>query len=118
MRLPRDPLHRLLAINAASGIALAILVVAALLWLDIGRLATLIGRDEAPLIALFLMTGGFIVTVASVMMGSAIMMLGDRERQKTSPPHLPSQGLRAVPVKAEARSRGRAGLPRLRHPYG
>lgn len=114
MRLPRDPLHRLLAINAASGIALALLVVGALLWLDTGRLATLIGKDEAPLIALFLITGGFIVTVASVMMGSAIMMLGKRERQETSPPCLPpGSSLRVVPVKAPARN----GLPRLRHPY-
>jgi acyl-coenzyme A thioesterase PaaI-like protein len=74
--LARMPLFRLLGINLAIGIAVAVLAVGGLLALDPHRLRTLILADQSPAIALVLLSGGFIITFASVAMGSAIMGIG------------------------------------------
>jgi hypothetical protein len=83
--MPRDPLLRILAINALSGLALGLLVTAALLALDTAKLRTLILADADALAPLALLAGGFVVTCASVMMGSAIMLMpgdgGDGQRR-------------------------------------
>jgi hypothetical protein len=72
---PAMPLLRLLAINCAAGIAIAVLALAGLLVLN-EQLRNLIFSDHSPAVALALLGGGFIVTFASVVMGSAIMWLG------------------------------------------
>jgi hypothetical protein len=71
----RQPLLRLLAINLVSGIALAALAVGGLLALhpDLHRL---IAADQASLTAVLLLFFGFVVTLASCVMGSAIMRIG------------------------------------------
>lgn len=74
--LARMPLFRLLGVNLAIGIAVALLAVGGLLALDPHRLRTLIFADQSPAIALVLLSGGFIVTFASVAMGTAIMGIG------------------------------------------
>jgi hypothetical protein len=67
---------RMLAINLAAGIALAILLVSGFLGLDIGGLRRLILADRDGLTALCLLLFGFIVTLGSLTMGSAIISLG------------------------------------------
>jgi len=73
---PAMPLLRLLAVNCAAGVAVAMLAVGGLLALN-ERLRALIFSDQAPGIALVLLGGGFIVTFASVTMATAIMGMGE-----------------------------------------
>ena len=73
---PAMPLLRLLGVNCAAGIAVALIGVIGLLALD-PLLLDLILSDRSPAVALALLGGGFIVTFASVAMGSAIMGLGE-----------------------------------------
>lgn len=72
----RMPLFRLLGVNLAIGIAVALLAVGGLLALDPHGLRRLIFADQSPAIVLVLLSGGFIVTFASVVMGAAIMGIG------------------------------------------
>jgi hypothetical protein len=72
---PAMPLLRLLGINCAAGAAVALLAVSGLLALN-AQLRQLIFSDQAPAVPLVLLGGGFVVTFASVVMGSAIMRLG------------------------------------------
>ena len=81
----RTPLFRLLAINLAMGSALAVFLVGGLLWLDPGGLRHLIFTDRSPGVALGLLLFGFIVTLGSTAMGSAIMAMGPREREDDGP---------------------------------
>ena len=81
----RYPLFRLLAINLAAGLLLAVLLVGGLLWLDPGGLRRLIFADRSPGVALGLLLFSFMVTFGSTVMGSAIMALGQRERQDDTP---------------------------------
>jgi hypothetical protein len=72
----RQPLFRLLAVNLAAGVSLAVLLVGGLLYLNPGHLRDLIFSDNAPLTALGLLAFGFTITFGSVAMGSAIMAMG------------------------------------------
>jgi hypothetical protein len=81
----RTPLFRLLAINLAMGSALAVFLVGGLLWLNPGGLRHLIFTDRSPGIALGLLLFGFIVTLGSTAMGSAIMAMGQREEEDDEP---------------------------------
>ena len=84
-RIVAVPLFRLLAINLTAGIALAALLVGGLLWINPGGLRDLILTDEAPGVALGLLLFGFVVTLGSTMMGSAIMAMGRRETTEHPP---------------------------------
>ncbi len=75
-RLFRTPLFRLLAINLAIGVGLAVLLVGGLLLLDPGGLRHLIFADRSPGTALGLLLFGFVVTFGSTAMGTAIMAAG------------------------------------------
>ena len=55
---------------------LAVLLVGGLLLLNPGGLRHLIFTDRSPLVAIFLLLFGFIVTFGSAAMGSAIMAAG------------------------------------------
>lgn len=72
----REPLFRLLAINLAIGVSVAILLLTGLLLLNPHGLRDLIIADTAPLTALSLLLFGFVVTFGSVAMGTAIMAIG------------------------------------------
>ncbi len=84
-KLLRSPLFRLLAINLAMGMALAVFLVGGLLWLNPGGLRHLIFTDRSPGVALGLLLFGFIVTFGSTAMGSAIMAMGQREADDDEP---------------------------------
>ena len=74
-----EPLFRLLAVNLAIGIAVAVLLLAGLLILNPHGLRDLIFADRTPLTALLLLLFGFVVTFGSVAMGTAIMAIGQSE---------------------------------------
>jgi hypothetical protein len=67
------------------GTALAVFLVGGLLWLDPGGLRHLIFTDRSPGVALGLLLFGFVVTLGSTAMGSAIMAMGQREREDDEP---------------------------------
>jgi hypothetical protein len=88
----QTPLGRLLAINLAIGTALAVLLVGGLLVLNPGGLRDLILADRSPLVPIGLLLGGFIVTLGSTAMGTAIMAMGVGDDER------PGGGLRAQEV--------------------
>lgn len=73
---PAMPLLRLLAINGAAGVALALLALGGLLALN-DQLRSLIFGDRSPGVALALLGAGFAATFTSAAMSSAIMRMGD-----------------------------------------
>jgi hypothetical protein len=80
MRLLREPLFRLLAINLALGVTTAALMLGGLLALNPHGLRDLILADRSPGVALGLLLFGLIITFGSVVMGSAIMAIGSDGR--------------------------------------
>ena len=74
------PLTRLLAINLGIGALLAVFLVGGLLVLNPGGLRDLIMADRAPLVPIGLLLGGFVITLGSTAMGTAIMAMGVGER--------------------------------------
>ena len=83
-RGPRDPIHRLLAINGLLGAAVGIGFAIGIYWLDVGHIQRLVANDSGGSVAMILMTAGFVVTCASLAMGSAIMMM-PRDDDKDPP---------------------------------
>jgi hypothetical protein len=71
-----QPLWRLLAINLASGIAVAILLVGGLLALNPAHLRDLIVADIHGVATIALLLFGFVITFGSTAMGTAIMTIG------------------------------------------
>jgi hypothetical protein len=92
----RQPLIRLLAINLAIGVSVALLMVGGLLVLNPHNLRNLIFADRASATAIGLLLFGLVVTFGSVAMGTAIMALGHK------PPRDKSGGgkMRPAPVRA------------------
>ena len=80
MSLFRLPLLRLLAVNLAIGIGIAVLMLGGLLALNPGNLRHLIFADRAPWAALGLLLFGLLITFGSAAMGTAIMALGKPPR--------------------------------------
>lgn len=91
------PLARLLAINLGIGTALALLLVGGLLLFNPGGLRELILADRSPGVALGLLLFGFVVTLGSTAMGTAIMALGMGSERRGGP----GGGLR-IPVRARS----------------
>lgn len=74
-RLRDDPLLRLLGINWLIGAAVAAALAAVVLITDTARLRTLMFASGEPWIPMLLLFFGFMITMCSVAMGSAIMFL-------------------------------------------
>lgn len=74
-RLRDEPLLRLLAINGLIGAAVATALAAVVLITDTAHLRTLIFASNEPWIGMALLFFGFVVTMGSVAMGTAVMML-------------------------------------------
>lgn len=89
--LLRLPLLRLLAINLAAGLGVAVLIVGGLLALDLGGLRHLILDDRSPGVALALLSMSFFVTFGSAAMGTAIMALGRRDDDRPPRGGTPAQ---------------------------
>jgi hypothetical protein len=73
-----QPLWRLLAINLASGIVVATLLVGGLLAINPAHLRDLIVADIHGVAAIALLLFGFVITFGSTAMGTAIMAIGQR----------------------------------------
>jgi hypothetical protein len=83
MPLIRQPLLRLLAINLAIGVSMAVLMLGGLLALNPLNLRHLIFADRDAVAAVGLLLFGFLITFGSAAMGTAVMALGTpRERPK------------------------------------
>ncbi|MCS6778151.1 MAG: hypothetical protein NZ555_00420 [Geminicoccaceae bacterium] len=73
---PRDMrLVLFLAKNAAIGVIVGWMLLAALLWFDVARLGELLLASEHGLLTLLLAMAGFAVTFGSLAMGTAIFLL-------------------------------------------
>jgi len=86
--LRREPLFRLLAINLAIGVAVAVLLLCGLFILNPHGLRDLILADSSPSTALLLLLFGLVATFGSVAMGTAIMAIGRGEgggKRKSAP---------------------------------
>lgn len=90
----RQPLLRLLAINLAIGISMAVLMLGGLLVLNPFNLRHLIFADRDAAAALGLLLFGFLITFGSAAMGTAVMALGT--------PRKPRDGGGGKPVKTVA----------------
>jgi hypothetical protein len=94
-----QPLIRLLAINLAIGVSMAVLMIGGLLVLNPNNLRSLIFADRAGGVAIGLLLFGLTITFGSVAMGTAIMALGHKPK--------PDQGgggkMQALPVRASVR---------------
>ncbi len=84
--LLHQPLVRLLAVNFATGVGAAVLMLGGLLALNPNGLRDLILTDRAGAVALAMLFLGLVVTFGSVVMGSAVMALG---RKCAGAPRLP-----------------------------
>lgn len=100
----RQPLFRLLAINLAAGVCLAVLLLGGLLWANPGHLRELILADASPGTAVGLLLFGFVITFGSAAMGSAVMAMSSdagSDRGKRLPLDL-IPGARPIPVRVES----------------
>lgn len=74
-RLRDEPLLRLLAVNWLIGAGVAAALACVVLITDTAHLRTLMMASSEPWIGVILLFFGFMVTMCSVAMGTAIMML-------------------------------------------
>ncbi|QFT32739.1 hypothetical protein FIV00_19775 [Labrenzia sp. THAF82] len=81
LKLPKDPLFRLLVINGAAGLGIAALVLGGIFLANIGNLRELVLAADDPFLPVIMLAFGLIITLVSVVMGSAIMLLGDKSRE-------------------------------------
>lgn len=78
--LARYPLLRFLLINMASGIAVALMVTAALLLFDVHGLGNLVQRSDMGAVAVFALAVMMSITFGAAAMATAVMSLGrDRD---------------------------------------
>ncbi|WP_299471540.1 hypothetical protein [uncultured Roseibium sp.] len=107
VKLLKDPFFRLLAINAVAGFCIAMLVLAGIFWANIGNLRVLVSTAEDPFLPVLMLAFGLVITLGSVVIGSAIMLLGERNSSGGTPrklfPFFPTGS--PLPVRAEARRR-------------
>jgi len=82
--LPKNPLFRLLAINGMIGLGISALVLAGLFWSNVGNLRTLVLASDNPVLPVVMLACGLIITLCSVVMGSAVMMLKPQDDDRNS----------------------------------
>lgn len=76
--MPPPPDRRLLvylASNAAAGVLVGWLLLAALIRFDVGRIGELLARSDEAWLWLLLAAGGFAVTFGSLAMATAVFLL-------------------------------------------
>ncbi|WP_181702574.1 hypothetical protein [Chthonobacter albigriseus] len=92
----RQPLLRLLALNGLAGATAGVVVVTGLLGFDVGGIGRLVAASDNPALPIGMMTFGFIITLASVAMGTAIMRIGSDDDDQPA-------GGRGVPIPIPVR---------------
>ncbi|MEP1881782.1 MAG: hypothetical protein ABJJ38_12820 [Roseibium sp.] len=107
--LPKNPLFRLLTINGVLGVAISGGLLAGVFWANIGNLRVLVTRSEDPVLPIVMLAVGFIITLTSVVMGSAIMMQGAKDgdggKRNLNWPLALGAAHQSVPVSARADKR-------------
>lgn len=78
-RLTDEPLIRLVAINGAAGVCVAMLVMGGIFWTNIGNLRVLVSNADDPVLPVLMLAFALIITLGSVVIGSAIMLLGKKQ---------------------------------------
>lgn len=105
----RNPLLRLLAVNALVGAAVSVVLLAGLILTDSHGIGRLILGSEGGWLGAALLLFGFLVTFPSVAMGVALMSLKSDDDEDDDGDGAPV--LRPVPVPVRG-ARGRYGKPR------
>jgi hypothetical protein len=107
LKLPENPLFRLLIINGFAGVGVAALVFAGIMWSNIGNLRVLVQTAENPFLPLFMLAAALVITLGSVVMGSAIMLLGDADRRRGGPGRgrrlLDERRMQPIPIAVRGR---------------
>jgi len=109
-KLPRDPFFRLLVINGLAGIGIAGLVLAGIFAANIGNLRDLVLAAENPVLPIVMLAFGLMITLGSVVIGSAIMLMGETGGPRSGPGkgrkiRMAPSHLRPIPVSATAHTR-------------
>lgn len=113
--LRHDPLLRLFAVNWLIGAAVACVLVALVLITDTAHLRSLMFASGEPWIPLMLLFFGFLVTMCSVAVATAVMLLPENDDDDHGPgggtplevldlPGFPSS-MQPVPIRVEASRR-------------
>ena len=76
--LRAHPLLKFLAVHAGLGAVVATLVVAGIILTDVGGIGTLILASADPVVPIVMLVFGFVITMASVAAGAAVMSRGTR----------------------------------------
>lgn len=103
---PSEPFFALLRFHAIAGAVLGVVFVAGVLAFDLAHIRTLAFASEDGVLAVVMLTIGSIITFSSVVMGSAIMTLTDKD----DPPkggHRQSRVETLVPVPVRVSQRAR-----------
>lgn len=95
-----NPLLRYLAINWIAGAVASAIVVGGILAFDIAGMRTLVSSVSEPVLPVILLMFGFLVTLTSVAMATAIMQLGRRDRDPGGRLKAPVATRIPVPVQA------------------
>lgn len=111
-RLPRNPLFRLLVVNGILGVFISLLFLAGVFWANIGNLRVLVLNADDPVLPVIMLAVSLVITLGSVVMGSAVMMLKQDATSDNRPggghrhriDHIPMHP-QAVPVPARGRFR-------------
>ncbi|MNL69911.1 hypothetical protein D3C87_1948350 [compost metagenome] len=73
---------RFLALNALMGAGLGLSVAGALIWLDIGGLATHLGRSRSPILPALMIALPLALTFAAAVTASAIMLMPYKKKKQ------------------------------------
>ena len=84
--LKQDPLLRLIAINGVAGVGVAMLVMGGIFWTNIGNLRVLVAGAEDPVLPVLMLAFALVITLGSVVIGSAIMLLGRKGGNRSGGP--------------------------------
>lgn len=98
--LHANPLLRYLAINWIAGAVASAIVVGGILALDIAGMRTLVLSVHEPVLPVVLLVFGFLVTLTSVAMATAVMQLGRRDQEPGG--RLKAPVATQIPVRVEA----------------
>lgn len=101
-----EPFFALLRFHAVAGAILGVVFVAGVLAFDLAHIRTLAFSSEDGVLAIAMLTIGSIITFSSVVMGSAIMTMTDKD----DPPkggHRQKRGETLIPVPVRVSQRTR-----------
>lgn len=94
---------RMIVLNWLGGAIIGIVTAAALLWLDIAGIGSLMARTSNGMAAIALLFGGFALTFASLVAGTAIMLMPKEDSPRDPPGGHGAVSGELAPVRIVAR---------------